>query len=246
MSALGRPRILSALAFTLIGAAILLSLMSWQLRRLEWKEALIATLEERLAAAPMPLPKLLDQDAHEFRRVAVTGRFTDAMGAHGFADAAYLTTIRPDGPGYRVIQPFETGDGRLLLVDRGYVPLALKNEDGRAALPTPHAEGPLTLTAALRWPQSADYFAGDDAGPGDNVWLARDVARLAPLWGAEAVLLVAESGTAPGEWPRPLPVSVDLPNDHLEYAVTWGGLALVWLAMGAILLRREFRAAARS
>ena len=243
MSAFRRPRFLAALAFTLIGGAILLSLMSWQLRRLDWKEALIATLEERLAGAPTALPERPEQEAHEFRRVTVTGRFTGAPGAHGFADAAYLTTLRPDGPGYRVIQPFETEDGRRLLVDRGYVPLALKNEGGRAAVPTPFAEGAMTLTAALRWPQAADYFAGDGAGPADNVWLARDMARLAPLWDAEPVLLVAETPTAEGRWPRPLPVSVDLPNDHLEYAATWGGLALVWFAMGAMLLRRESRAA---
>jgi surfeit locus 1 family protein len=219
--------------------------MTWQLGRLEWKEALIATLEARLAAAPAPLPVAPDPAAEEFRRVTVTGRFTGAAGAHGFADAAYLTTRRPDGPGYRVVQPFETADGRTILVDRGYVPLDAKNEGGRAARPTPAPDGALTLTGALRWPQEADFFAGEGAGPADNVWLTRSVARLAPLWGAEPLLVVAETPTAPeGRWPDPMPVTVDLPNDHREYAITWGALAAVWAAMGALLVRREARRAA--
>jgi cytochrome oxidase assembly protein ShyY1 len=116
------------------------------------------------------LPERFDRRADEFRRVAVTGRFTGQPGAHGFTDAAYLTTIRPHGPGYRVIQPFETEGGRLLLV--------------------------------------------------------------------------AETATGEGRFPLPLTPGVNLPNDHLEYAVTWGGMALVWSVMGGVLVRREWRRAA--
>jgi surfeit locus 1 family protein len=239
-SPLARPRVSGALALTVVGTAILLSLMTWQIRRLAWKEALIATLEERLAAAPMPLPDPPDRAAHEFRRVSVTGRFTGETGRHGFADAAYLTTIRPHGPGYRVIQPLRAEDGRLWLVDRGFVPVAQKNRDGRASVPTSAPDGPVTLVAALRWPDPADFFSAGGAGPADNVWLSRDVAVLAPLWGAEPVLLVAETATG-APWPLPQPVSVALPNDHFEYAVTWGGMALVWSVMGALLVRREWR-----
>jgi surfeit locus 1 family protein len=220
--------------------------MAWQIGRLAWKEALIATLEARLSAEPMPLPDAPDQAAHEFRRVTVSGRFTGAPGAHGFSDAAFLTTIRPHGPGYRIVQPFETETGRVLLVDRGYLPLAQKNVDGKAAAPTPWPEGPLTLVAALRWPDAADFFSAQDAGPADNVWLTRDVAVLAPLWGAEPLLLVAETPTGDGRFPLPLMPGVNLPNDHLEYAVTWGGMALVWTVMGTLLVRREWRRAAQA
>lgn len=238
----GAPlRLWGAVALTLVGAAILLALMTWQIRRLAWKEGLIARLETRLAEPPMALPQTLDQDAHEFRRVVATGRFTGERGAHGFSDAAYLTTLRPHGPGYRVIQPFRLDDGRLVLVDRGYAPIAAKNAGGAASRPTPAPEGALTLVAALRWPQAADSFADAGAGPADNVWLSRDMAQLAPLWGAGPALLVAETSTAVGDWPVPQPVTVELPNDHLGYAVTWGGLAAAWLAVGAALIRREAR-----
>ncbi|PKP62548.1 MAG: hypothetical protein CVT86_07510, partial [Alphaproteobacteria bacterium HGW-Alphaproteobacteria-8] len=167
------PRVFGALAFGAVGVAILLGLMTWQIQRLAWKEALIATLEDRLSAPPIALPMAPDQQAHEFRRVALEGRFTDAVGAHGFADAAYLTTLRPHGAGYRIIQPFQTIDGRLVLVDRGYAPLAAKNRNGRASLVLPAPEGDIALVGALRWPQDADWFSDDAAGPADNVWLTR-------------------------------------------------------------------------
>lgn len=234
-----RPRVVRALAFTLGGVAILLSLMVWQIQRLAWKEGLIATLEARLSAEPMALPESFAPETQEFRRVAVRGRFTGAEGAHGFRDVARLTTLRPWGAGYRVIQPFETEDGRVLLVDRGYAPVAEKNVDAAAARPTSAPEGPLDLTAVLRWPDDADFFADAEAGRTDNVWLTREVGPLAPLWGAEPVLLVAETDTAVGEWPKPAPVTVDLKNDHLEYAITWGSLAAIWGAMGALLVWRE-------
>ena len=239
--ALRRPRVVGALAITLGGVAILLALMVWQIQRLGWKQDLIATLEARLSAPPMALPETFAPGTEEFRRVAVTGRFTGAEGGHGFTDVARLVTMRPWGPGYRVIQPFETDEGRLLLVDRGYAPIAEKNVRAAAARPTPAPEGPVDLIAVLRWPDDSDYFADPEAGARDNVWLTREVEALAPLWGAEPVLLVAETDTAVGDWPRPAPVSVDLPNDHLEYAITWGSLAAVWAAMGAVLIRREAR-----
>jgi surfeit locus 1 family protein len=239
-----RPRALFAAAFAAAGCAVLLGLMTWQLQRLAWKEGLIATLEARLAAPPVPLPAHPDPARDEFLRVTVTGRFTGATGTHGHADAAYLTSARPWGAGYRLIAPFRTSDGRLLLVDRGFLPVAEKNEGGRAARPTPVPAGDATLTAALRWPQAADWFAAAGQGPADNVWLSRDVAALAPLWGAEPLLLVAETPTAAGgRWPEPMPVTVDLPNDHLGYAVTWGALAAVWAGLGALLAVREARRA---
>ena len=236
-----RPRFLAALAFTLGGVAILLALMVWQIQRLAWKEGLIATLEARLAEPPMAMPRTLAPETQEFRRVRVTGRFTGEPGAHGFPDVAKLTTVRPWGPGYRVVQPFRAADGSLLLVDRGYVPVAEKNKDGRAARPTPAPGGAVEIVAALRWPDDRDFFADPEAGPSDNVWLTREVDRLAPLWGAVPALLVAETPTAVGDWPRPLPVTVDLPNDHLEYAITWGSLAAIWAVMGGLLVYREAR-----
>jgi len=235
----------ATIALGLIGVAILCGLGVWQVQRLAWKEALIADLGARLAGDPIALPERFDQEAQEFRRVRLTGRFTGEAGAHGFRDVAYLTTVRPWGAGYRVIQPFETTEGRIFLVDRGFVPVEAKNEGGAAARPTPYPEGELTIDGALRWPDDADGFNDLSAPPSDNVWLTREVPRIAPLFVAEPALVVAETPTAPpgAEFPVPLPVTVDLPNDHLQYAVTWFSMAAIWAGIAVVLVSRARRRA---
>ncbi len=236
----GKGRVAATIALGLIGVAILAGLGAWQVQRLAWKEALLADLGARLSADPIALPAIFDQEAHEFRRVALTGRFTGAEGAHGFRDVAYLMTKRPWGAGYRVIQPFETTDGRIFLVERGYVPIDEKNAGSAAARPTLAPEGEIAITGALRWPDDADSFKDLADAPSDNVWLTREIPSIAPLFDAEPVLIVADIPTSPpgAEFPIPLPVTVNLPNDHLQYAITWFSMAAIWAGFAVVLARR--------
>jgi len=230
-----RRGIIAPIVIGVTGVAILIGLCIWQVQRLEWKEALIATLEARLSSTPVAMPAD-PGPGDEFLRVAVSGRFEGATGSHGFADAPFLTT-RDREPGYRIIQPFTLSDGRRVMVDRGFLPAALKNESGRATRPTPAPAQEVTLTGALRFPEER---ADPPFGARDNVWVARDLSAMARVFGAEPVLVVAETPTAVGgPWPRPMPLRVDLPNDHLNYAITWGSLALIWAVMSGLWLRRE-------
>ncbi|MEO1775411.1 MAG: SURF1 family protein [Pseudomonadota bacterium] len=221
------------------GTAALIALCLWQLERLDWKLGLIAELEERLAAPPMALPATPDPAAHEFRRVTVTGRFTGELGAHGQPDAPLLAT-RDKAPGYRIIQPFETVEGRRIMVSRGWVPLEAKNTGGRAVREIPVPADEVTLTGALRWPDDPQSPA---FGPNDNVWIARDLAIYAEVFGVEPLLLVAETET-PGPTTRspiPQPLTVNLRNPHEGYAITWGLMALAWVMMSGIWLRSRLR-----
>lgn len=241
-----KGRVAATIALGLFGVAVLGGLGVWQVQRLAWKEALLEELGARLAAEPIALPSEFEQEAHEFRRVVLSGRFTGAEGAHGFQDVSYLMTKRPWGAGYRVIQPFETNEGRILLVERGYVPIDQKNDGGAASRPTAAPEDALEITGALRWPDDADSFKDLADAPPDNVWLTREIPSIAPLFDAEPVLIVAETPTrAPdAEFPIPLPVSVDLPNDHLQYAITWFSMAAIWVGFAIVLARRAARKAA--
>lgn len=230
---------IGVLATGALGVAVLISLSVWQFQRLEWKAGVIATLESRLEAPPAPLPAAFDPETQEFTRVTITGAFDGAKGAHGFTDAPLLTTLRPFGPGYRVIQPFETVEGRRVMVDRGYIPVAEKNEKGVALRPTPAPPGPLALTGALRWPDEGE---GRAYGERDNVWTSRNLEEMAALFGVEPVLVVAETSTAVGRWPIPQPIrTVNVPNKHLEYALTWAALAIAWAGMTGLLACRMRR-----
>lgn len=219
-----RRGVLAAVVFGLVGTGVLVGLGVWQLQRLAWKQALIARLEERLAAEPVPLPIRPDPATDAFLRVA-------ADGIVGGPEVHLLTSLRRSGPGFRVIAPLATSGGRMVLVDLGYIPEADKN----AARPP--ATG--MVTGALYWPEETDGFTpAPDLGA--NIWFARDVPAMAAALGTEPLLIVAESHPF-GSLPRPLRLGVNLPNDHLQYAITWFALALVWAVMSAMLVRREAR-----
>jgi surfeit locus 1 family protein len=225
-----RLSVVLAALFGLVGTAALIGLGVWQLQRLEWKEGLIAKLEARLAAAPVAVPAVPDPEHDSFLRVRAAGRI-------GARELDVLTSHAPYGPGFRVIAPLTEVDGRRLLVDLGYVPEAEKKVAG------PRFAGPVEVTGALYWPDETDSFtpAPDRKA---NIWFARDVAPMAEALGTEPLLVVAESVSPqpPGrDWPKPLRLGVNLPNDHLQYAITWFALALVWAVMTTVLVRREWR-----
>lgn len=217
-------RTIFALFFGLGGAALLLALGFWQLDRLGQKEAMIAAIEARIAAGPVPLPAAPGPEADRYLPVTVEGRF-------GAGDILVLSPRKGLGAGYRVIAPFETAEGRRILVDRGFVPEARKTD--------PRPGGAARLTGNLDWPRETDRFtpAPDRAS---GLWFARDVPAMAGALGTEPVLLVLRetSQAVPPIGPQPVDTA-GIPNDHLGYAVTWFSLAVVWLGMTAIFLRRR-------
>jgi surfeit locus 1 family protein len=212
----------------LVGVAILLSLGQWQLRRLAWKEALLADIEARITAAPVDLPPAtaLDPERDRYLPVKVAGRTTTD-------EIRVLSGKKDVGGGYEIVTAFETEDGRRILLDRGFVP-----EPGRDAARPPVA---LNGTGNLQWPVEADsYTPAPD--PANRLWFARDVESMSENLKTEPVLVVLR--TAEGDAQSIVPVPVDtsgIPNDHLNYAITWFSLAGVWAAMSGYLVWRTAR-----
>jgi surfeit locus 1 family protein len=167
------------------------------------------------------LPAAPDPVADRYLPVIVTGAF---VGEPLFV----LTSDRDAGPGYRVIERFDTTEGRRIMVDRGYLP-----EDQREA---PRADDVTLVTGTLHWPSETDSFTPPpDVNRG--IWFARDVATMATALGTEPVLVVARSETGDGITPIPVDTT-GIPNNHLQYAITWFCLAVVWLGMTVLLLWR--------
>nr|WP_243730677.1 SURF1 family protein [Rubellimicrobium sp. CFH 75288] len=209
----------------LVGVAILASLGVWQLRRLEAKEALIAAIEARIAAAPVAIPPAPDPLADRFLPVAVEGALPGQ-------EAPVLTTLGGRGPGYRIVAVLESAEGRRVLVDLGFVPEADRDRTRRAER--------VRVVGNLAWPDETDRFT-PRPDPEANTWFARDVTAMAAALGTEPVLVVARSVEPPlGPVPVPLDAS-GVRNDHLGYAVTWFGLAAVWAVMSGALALRTWR-----
>jgi surfeit locus 1 family protein len=207
----------------LIGAGILVGLGLWQLQRLQWKEAMLADISARIAAAPVPLPAHPDPARDEYLAVTAQGK-VQAEELH------VLTSTSDAGPGSRVISPFVTADGRRVMVDRGFIP--------EAAADLPRAGFASTLNGNLQWPNETDSFtpAPDLKG---NVWFARDVAKMAAALKTEPVLVIVKTATGESAAITPIPVDTSgIRNDHLNYAITWFSLAFCWLGMTGLLLWR--------
>jgi cytochrome oxidase assembly protein ShyY1 len=221
---------------TLAGLAILISLGVWQLHRKEWKEGLIASLDRQLAAKPIPLPASsadLRLGNSEFRRVTVQADFLrDAKPALLYTGASAL---REDvkQPGYFVFAPARLPDGRVVVVNRGYVPL-----DHATEFSGPAAE----ITGYLRFPEKPSWFISAHDAKGE-VWFVRDPQAMAEAlqWGPVAPFYIdQESPTPAGGLPRPGKLTVQLRNDHLGYALTWFGLAAALAAVFAAWAGREW------
>ncbi len=203
-----------------LGLVVLLSLGGWQLQRLAWKEGVLATIDSRIAAAPVALPDQPVEDRDRYLAVEVSGEIG--------ADELHVFWVVPgQGAGYRVISPFVTDAGRRILVDRGYIASADKGA-ARGA-------GPATLTGNLLWPDEGD-FTTPPPDEVSNILYARDLAYMATRLGTEPLLLVVRAGATGA---IPLPVSTEgIPNNHLQYAITWFSLALIWAAMTLAFLLR--------
>jgi surfeit locus 1 family protein len=221
----------------LAALAVLIGLGVWQLERKAWKEALIATLEQRLAQPPVPLPDAaswagLRQDDWEFRRVRFTATVQDAGAALVYTVGSPL---RADvsGPGYWVFAPARLEDGGAVAVNRGFVPQG--RQDARAP-----AAGPAEITGVLRWPEPRSWLLqGDD--PARNTFFARDprAIAVAKRWGPVAPFYVEqEAPLPPGGLPKAGPLQIRLRNEHLHYALTWFGLAGVLIVLSAVWLMR--------
>ncbi|GLT08096.1 SURF1-like protein [Sulfitobacter porphyrae] len=216
-------RALFVILIGLGGAAILISLGVWQVQRLTWKQGILAEINGRIEAPAVPLPQQPDPKESAYLPVEVTGSFEGQT-------LRVLVSQKDQGAGYRLITALNTGDRRVL-VDRGYIP----NEAAAPPLP----DGPVTITGNLQWPQETDSFtpAPDIDG---NIWFARDVTAMSQLLQSEPVLVVARALSYDAAPVSPLPVDTSrIPNDHLQYAITWFSLAAIWAAMSLYFLRRR-------
>ncbi len=234
--------IIQATLVSVVGVAILAALGIWQLERKAWKENIIATLNARLTHVPVVLPPparwpQLTQANDEFRRVHFSAEFRHSEFALVYTAGS---AFRPDvqGAGYWVFAPARLADGTIIVVNRGFLPHDRK--DLAAATPT---REPVRIAGVMRWPDRRGMFTPADE-PRNNFWYLRDPRAIsaAKKWNAGAPFYVEqEAPVPPGGWPKPGKLQVTLPNNHLQYAITWFGLALALAAVYAFWIADRLR-----
>jgi len=237
-----RARKITTAVLVLLALAILLSLGTWQVERLHWKEGLLADMAERRATAPAPLADIEVLAAQgediEYRRITVTGAFDHGKERHFFATFQGQT-------GFYVYTPMTLADGRVLFVNRGFVPYESKDPAKRQAGEVP---GVRTLTgyARERLAEKPSSMVPDN-DLAKNIFYWKDLDAMISTTGLDKARVVPffvdvdASVSNPGGWPKGGVTQFDLPNSHLQYAVTWYGLAaaLVAVVIGAVVRRRR-------
>lgn len=264
-------RLVLALLLSIPVLGLLLGLGTWQWQRKAWKEALLATIAERATAAPRDWSGLSRLDCRapgepdpglscQYVRARLDGTFDHTRERHVFVALPAAAGFQ-GGPGYYVFTPFHpAGAAYDIVVNRGFVPEAMKPAAGRAA---GQIAGPVSIEGIVRRAQArATFDARDDAAR--NIYFVRDPVALGLV---PAASQVATSGVPaggpfseasrrwfyldlaapapPGGLPRPAPGPAALSNRHLEYALTWWGLAATFIAILAAFVRQRLRHAAR-
>ncbi|WP_424629137.1 SURF1 family protein [Bradyrhizobium sp. SYSU BS000235] len=229
---------------TLIMVSVLTSLGVWQLHRRDEKHALIAALTERLAAAPQALASssawtTFDPAHDEFRRVTLTGTFDAKPDAMVYSSGS---AVREDvsGPGTWAFMPARLPDGSVVVINAGFVQNTMQDRAQQDRAVTRLINGtPQTLTGYIRFPEHPGWLTPHE-DTAKRLWFLRDHVAMARAlgWGTVAPFYIdLESPIPESGIPKPGPLVVHLKDDHMQYAITWFGLALVvvvafgfWLA----------------
>ena len=223
---------------TMLGVAFLIGLGTWQMHRLAWKQGLIGSIAERVHAPPVPIAVAEERTAEggdvEYTRVTAAGELVNDREIHLYA------LDENGGPGFHIITPLKLADGSLVLVNRGFVPNDLKDPARRSA---GQLSGAVTVTGLLRHGHHQGMIIQSN-DPQRNLWYWRDsdamAAAAAGPGGSRVHPFIIDQEAAPappGGWPRGGVTRLTLSNRHLEYALTWYGLAValvgVFLAFAA-------------
>jgi len=203
-----------------LGTGVLLSLGKWQLDRRVWKETILRDINSRISDTPVSMPETPLPQRDRYLPVIEQGIIENAH-------VRVLASRKHIGAGYRIISPFAI-EGRRVLLDRGFI----KVDD---PLPAP-SQSISQVKGNLHWPKDADEFT-PEPDLKNNLWFARDVPALAQHFGTDPILIIASAVSPPTPKLTPLPVDTSgIPNDHLQYAITWFSLAAVWTFMSVAFL----------
>jgi surfeit locus 1 family protein len=224
------------LVSVLAATAVLAGLGAWQVQRLQWKEDLIAQVGARIKSPPLSLQEMSVQFEEggdvDYAPVTLAGTFDHSR-------EMYYYTTHEGQAGWSVYTPLVLDSGNVVLVNRGFVPAELKDPAKRAG---GQVTGKVTVTGLARnalTEKPNRMMPDNDPAKGDFFW--KSMAEMAGAAKVEPGKLVpffvdADASANPGGWPLGGTTIVSFPNNHLQYAITWFGLAIACLGVGGWLL----------
>ena len=201
--------------------AILLYLGTWQVIRLQWKEALIEEFASRVTTAAITPPLAENAQDQRYQRLAANGIWMH------YAEVQLIGRTFEGTAGYHVITPMRLDDGRILILNRGWVSQDYRRPEKR---PSSLDAGWVTVDAILRLPFRKGYFVPENNPEGDD-WFTLNIADIKAHHDlGDRVITAYSADVMRPDGPYALPIGatdeIEIANDHLHYALTWYGLAL--------------------
>ena len=187
------------------------ALGTWQLYRLQWKTALISEITFGLDSTPVKYSNTIKKN---YQRVVSEGKFN-------FEDQIYLYSLNESGkPGYDVITPYKTLKNENVLVNRGWI-----NKNLKGNLEINLKENEVKITGLLREIYKANIFKPSNDLK-NNIWFTLDANDLKELTGKQFSNYMIFLEKPKNKVPVPKKISIDVPNNHLKYAITWYSIAI--------------------
>lgn len=209
------------------------ALGNWQLERLEWKRGLIEQVESRVGSPAEEAPQrarwaAVNRQDDEYRHVTVAGEFLSELDT-------LVVAATELGSGYWVVTPLRRVDGDVVLINRGYIAQGVE--------PVPPPKGEVRISGLLRITEPGGSVLRDN-DPMAGRWYSRDVAAIAAARGIEAApyfidAAANQAGSPGGAGPVGGLTVLRFHNNHLVYALTWYGLALMVVAAGVLVWRES-------
>jgi len=221
--------------FTAPAVLLLLALGFWQVERLFWKKDLIAQRQAAVAAPRVAAPRSLEEArGMEFHHIVDEGVFLHDK------EIFLGATSEAGRQGYQVLTPLLEVGGRTVLINRGFIPAELKDSNKRDV---GQIAGTVRIQGLLRLPpaERPAWFLPDNR-PDLNYWFWVDLPAMSAADGLDRVApfyIDADATPNPGGWPKGGVTRLVLPNDHLQYAITWFSLAVALIVIYVLFHRRN-------
>jgi surfeit locus 1 family protein len=185
------------------------SLGTWQLHRLQWKQNLINQISEGLKSTPIRYSQIINKN---YQKVILAGEYD-------FKNQIYLYSLNGKGqPGFDVVTPFETTSRENVLVNRGWIKKELKNK----------AEinfSSKNITGMLRQANRKNLFTPDNDLE-ENIWFSLNLEDVQKITGKKFNQFIVYLEDRNINIPKPKKITVDVPNNHLKYAITWYSISI--------------------
>ena len=220
-------------AFMATVVVLVAGLGVWQLDRRAWKDDLIARIESRINDPPVPLPATIDDpEAWDYRPVTVEG-YASCM-----ETLQVSPRVRNGAVGAHAVWLIRRDDAPPVLANLGWTSQHRNLDCRRSGDPV----SPIVVTGIARPPEPVGLFTPAN-DPATGQWFTIDPQAMAAALGSPSVLpVVVWAAATPDGWqppPYPQPPGVDLPDNHLQYAVTWFSLAAILAVLTLVVLMRR-------